>query len=273
MKHNMSKDDLSKFISKDKYNFNDFLKIMEMLREQCPWDREQTHDSLKRYMIEEAYEVLEAIDKKSSADLSEELGDLLLQIVFHASIAAESGAFDMSGVITGVSKKMISRHPHVFGDVKVNNSDDVLTNWEQIKRDEKGLSGVATAMKKIPSNLPALMRAYKIQQKAADVGFDWDDIYSVYMKVDEEFYELREAWDSGDRDAIAAEMGDMFFALVNLSRFMHVHPELAATASTEKFITRFELMESIIKSDNKSMDGMTLSEMDVYWERAKTELQ
>jgi len=267
----MSKDELSEFAVKSEYSFDDFLVIMEMLRENCPWDKEQTHDSLKRYMIEEAYEVLEAIDKEDFPAVCEELGDLLLQIVFHASIASRNGKFDMGDVITKISTKMISRHPHVFGDVKVKNSDEVLTNWEQIKRDEKGLNGVAAAMKKIPSNLPALMRAYKIQQKAADVGFDWDDIYNVYMKVDEEFYELRDAWESGARGAIEAEMGDMFFALVNLSRFMSVHPELAAAASTEKFIRRVEAMESLIRADGKSPGSMSLSEMDKYWDRVKEE--
>ncbi|MCL2164377.1 MAG: nucleoside triphosphate pyrophosphohydrolase [Oscillospiraceae bacterium] len=310
----MDKDKISLFVAKEKFSFDDFLLIMEMLRTQCPWDREQTHESLKRYMIEEAYEVLEAIDKNDSASMCEELGDLLLQIVFHASIAAaggrerehisgsgsEAGAtktermsgsggateteyisereagkynrFDMSDVITGVSRKMISRHPHIFGEVIVNSANEVLENWEQIKRKEKGISDATTLLKNVPQNLPSLMRAYKVQQKAAEVGFDWDDIGAVFEKVSEESHELAEAWASGDRGAILNEIGDNFFALVNLARFMDVQPELATTASTEKFIQRFAIMESLIEDDGKAMKGMNLNEMDKYWELAKKRL-
>ena len=368
--NNLKANEMLDFVNKEKYCFDDFLVIMEMLRKQCPWDREQTHDSLKRYLIEETYEVLEAIDNKDMALLCEELGDLLLQIVFHASIASENktiksgdgdeanesnesndgyeanesnecdvpagtsgfyansdnsfdinnsdnsfdignsnnsfdinnsdnsfdignsndsftasnsnnsieignsnDSFDMSDVITRVSRKMISRHPHVFANVLVNSSSEVLTNWENIKKTEKGLSNTSAVLKKVPPNLPALMRAYKIQQKAADVGFDWNSIDDVFVKVDEELYELRDAWSSGDSNSIVDEMGDAFFALVNLSRFMDVHPELAATASTDKFIRRFEVMEALIQKDGEKLENMTLIEMDKYWELAKKALR
>ena len=285
---------------KNQFDFTDLVTIMERLRapDGCPWDGEQTHDSLKRYLIEESYEVLEAIDLKNDAMLCEELGDVLLQVVFHAHIA---GSFSISDVITAVCQKMIHRHPHVFGNVTVHDSDEVLVNWEEIKRREKGITDRTTNLKKVPANLPALMRAFKVQQKAAEVGFDWDDIAPVFDKVLEEIEEVKDALqqrteaagatakdnDSGDGrtddadnhidadsddDAVADEVGDLLFAAVNLARFANVHPELALTGATEKFIQRFALMESLAAQENRQLENMSLTELDQYWDRAKEQL-
>jgi tetrapyrrole methylase family protein/MazG family protein len=181
---------------KDKYTFSDLLDIMKLLRSEngCPWDREQTFDSIKKYLIEETYEVLEVIDLKDKKRICEELGDLLLQIVFIAQIAREEESFTIDDVITEISRKMVLRHPHVFGEVKAENSDEVLTNWEQIKKKEKGIESQTDVLKDVPSNLPALMRSYKVQQKAAQVGFDWDNIEDVLKKVDEEILELKDVY-------------------------------------------------------------------------------
>ena len=257
-------------IDKETYDFSDLMRVMDALLAPggCPWDREQTHESLKRYLIEETYETLEAIDAKDDALLCEELGDVLLQVVFHAKI---SGGFTVGDVIGGVCKKMISRHPHVFGTAVADTADDVLTNWESIKRREKGLTEHAQALKRVPSNLPALMRAYKVQQKAKDAGFDWDDIDPVFEKVVEELSEVRAALQSGDKAAVEDEMGDLLFAAVNLSRFVKTHPELALTSSTNKFIHRFDAMENMINGQGLSLSDMSLAEMDVYWEQVKSE--
>jgi tetrapyrrole methylase family protein/MazG family protein len=262
------------------YSFADLLGVMDALlaEDGCPWDRAQTHESLKRYLIEEAYEALEAIDEKNGDSLCEELGDVMLQVVFHAKIAA---SFDIGDVIGRVCEKMVSRHPHVFGSNGENTPEciirpgdvktpgDVLSNWEKIKRDEQGLSGHTQALRRVPANLPSLMRAYKVQQKARDAGFDWDDATPVIEKAEEELGELRQAVASGGRDEIGDEFGDLLFALVNVSRFIDVHPELALTAATEKFIRRFAAMEKLVNGEGRPLDGMTLSEMDEYWERVK----
>jgi len=264
----MDKINVNKIFENERRTFDDLLGVMDALLGEggCPWDREQTHDSLKRYLIEEAYETLEAIDAKDDALLCEELGDVLLQIVFHAKIA---GAFGVDDVISGVCKKMISRHPHVFGAADAKTSDAVLRNWEKIKRDEMGLGSQADVLRRVPANLPALMRAYKVQQKARDVGFDWDDVKPLFDKAEEELGELREAVASGDGKSIEEEFGDLLFAMVNLSRFVGVHPELALAAATEKFIGRFAAMEAAIRGDGRRFDEMSLAEMDVYWERVK----
>ena len=259
---------------KDKYEFSDLVDIMKLLRSEqgCPWDRAQDHQSLKRYLIEETYEVLETIDLKDSSKLSEELGDLLLQIIFHSQIGSEEGTFDIGDVITRICRKMVLRHTHVFGEDKADTPDEVVKNWEAIKNKEKGFLSHTGILKDVPSNLPALMRSYKVQQKAAQVGFDWDDIEDVIKKVDEEIVELKEVYKSKNVERITDEMGDVFFALVNLSRFLDVQPELALTGTINKFIKRFEYIEmESIKVGNK-MEEMSLVEMDKLWNEAKKHL-
>jgi len=256
---------------KDKYNLEDLVDIMKILRSEngCPWDREQDHDSLRKYLIEETYEVLEAIEMKDSKKLVEELGDLLLQIVFHAQIASEEGTFDIYDVIKSVCEKMINRHTHVFGHDKADTPEEVLDNWEKLKKKEKGIKTHTDVLKDVPSNLPALMRSYKVQQKAAQVGFDWDNIEDVIKKVDEEIHELKDVYSSKNVERINDEMGDVFFALVNLSRFLNVQPELALTSTINKFIKRFEFIEKESLKAGKKLEEMTLREMDQLWEKAK----
>jgi len=214
---------------KEKYTFDDLVEIMKILRSEngCPWDRVQNHESLKKYLIEETYEVLEVIDLNDKKRLCEELGDLLLQIVFHAQIASEDNEFDINDVITGICRKMVQRHTHVFGTDKADTAEEVLANWEEIKKKEKGMESQTEVLKSVPSNLPALMRSYKVQQKASQVGFDWKDIDSVFEKVYEEINELRDVYKSKDVERINDELGDVLFSIVNLSRFLKVQPELA----------------------------------------------
>lgn len=259
---------------KERYNFNDLLDIMTTLRskEGCPWDREQTHESLKKYLIEETYEVLEAIDLKDDAKMCEELGDVLLQVVFHAELGREDKRFDMGDIVDGVCKKLVSRHTHVFGDASASTPEEVLVNWEQIKKKEKGLKSQTGVLKDVPSNLPALMRSYKVQQKAAQVGFDWDNIDDVAAKVDEEIQELKDVYKSKNVERITDEMGDAFFALVNLSRFLKVQPELALTGTINKFIKRFEYVEKKSLESGKKLEEMSLAEMDVFWNEAKVNI-
>ena len=259
---------------KDKYDFNDLLDIMSRLRAEngCPWDREQTHESLRIYMIEETYEVLEALDAGDMSKFCNELGDLLLQIVFHAQIAKEHGEFDIGDITSEICSKLISRHTHIFGDAKADTPDQVVENWEAIKKKEKQLKNHAGVLKDVPSNLPALMRSYKVQQKAAQVGFDWDDIEDVFSKVDEEIRELRDVYRSKNVERITDELGDTMFALVNLSRFLKVQPELALTGTINKFIRRFEYIEQQSTKAGKKLEDMTLAEMDELWNEAKVQL-
>ena len=247
------------------------IDIMEELRSEngCPWDREQTHESLKRYLIEETYELLEVVDMMDKRRICEELGDVLLQVVFHAQIAKENKDFDMTDVIDGICNKLIYRHPHVFGDVTADTSKEVLKNWEELKKKEKGLEDQTSVLKDVPKNLPALMRSYKVQQKAAQVGFDWENTKDVFAKIREEIDELEQAVKNNDKVNIEEELGDVLFSVVNLSRFVKVHPELALTQSTEKFIKRFEYIENKAVQLGKNLNEMTLSEMDELWEQAK----
>ena len=236
----------------------------------CPWDIEQTHDSLRRYMIEEVYEVIEAIENEDAPLLCEELGDLLLQIVFHARVAEECGEFSMQDVIDGVTEKMIRRHPHVFGDISVRDAGEVLVNWEAIKAKEK--EGKRTsALDGVSPGLPALMAAFKLQKKAAKVGFDWTEVKDVWEKVREELGELAEASAEGDMKAVEEEFGDVLFSLVNLSRFLHIEPETSLTAANHKFRRRFTFIEDKVHELGKKWDDMTLDEMDKLWEQAKQE--
>ncbi len=256
---------------KEKYEFSDLVDIMKLLRSEqgCPWDREQTHESLKKYLIEETYEVLEAIDMNDKDKLCEELGDLLLQIIFHAQIAAEEGRFDINDVITGISRKMVSRHTHVFGQDKAETPDQVVENWEAIKKKEKGMNSQTEVLKSVPSNLPALMRSYKVQQKAAQVGFDWDNIDDAFNKVLEEIHEFKDVYKSKNVARITDELGDVLFAIVNVSRFLNIQPELALTNTVNKFIRRFEYIETESAKAGKKLTDMKLEEMDELWNAAK----
>ncbi len=258
-------------MQKKRYEYEDLLKIMEMLRSPggCPWDREQDHESLKRYFIEETYEVLEAIDLKSPEKLCEELGDVLLQVIFHARIAEENGQFTMGDVIDTVSKKMVHRHQHVFGVAEAETAEDVVNLWEDIKKKEKGAKTQTEVLKDVPAILPALMRSYKVQEKAAKVGFDWDHVEDAWQKVLEETEELHEAYSTMDRDRMEDEMGDLLFAVVNVARFLKIQPELALTGTINKFIRRFEYIETQSRKAGKELTEMTLAEMDDLWNEAK----
>jgi len=254
-----------------KYTYNDLLDIMTKLRSPggCPWDREQDHKTLKRYLIEEAYEVLEAIDLENPDMLCDELGDLLLQVVFNAQIAKENGQFDMDDVVHGVSSKMIHRHRHVFGEEEAGTADDVIRIWEEIKKEEKGQETQTKVLKGVPGNLPALMRSYKVQEKAAQVGFDWDKAEDAFKKLEEEVQELKRACESRNQAEIEEELGDLLFAVVNVARFYKVQPELALTATINKFIKRFEYVETTSAQQGKKLEEMTLEEMDALWDDCK----
>ena len=259
------------FVLKLKYDVSDLLEIMKILRspEGCPWDREQTHESIKKSLIEETYEVVEAINKNDKELMTEELGDVLLQVVFHSQIGAENGEFDFSDVCDGICKKLIERHPHVFGEVSISGVDDVLTNWDAIKRKSKGQKSTTESMLSVPRELPALMRATKLQKKAADVGFDWDDVSGALDKLEEEISELRQAIDNKDSANISEELGDVLFSAVNVSRFVKTDAEEALTASSDKFLSRFTEVEKLAKERNIDMKSAGIDELDKLWDEAK----
>lgn len=243
--------------------------IVELLRVECPWDRVQTHESLRPCIIEEVYEVAEAIDNEDMANLKEELGDVLLQIIFHASLANESGSFNYTDLVNAECEKMIRRHPHVFSDVDSNTVDKVLEKWENIKREEYLEASHSEQLEGVPKALPALIRSRKVQEKASRVGFDWKDASGALNKLSEELTELQEAYESGDRALTAEELGDLLFSVVNVSRFMKVNPEAALEATIDKFIRRFRHIEATILARGVSLDEMGLDEMDQIWEEAK----
>lgn len=255
-------------------DFNDLLNIMDTLRGEngCPWDKEQTHESLKRYLLEECYEVLEAIDEKDDSMLVEELGDVLLQVVFHAQLGKEDGYFNISDVIKGICDKMINRHPHIFGNVKADTALEVLTNWDEIKREEKGFKTYTEELKHIPKNLPALMRAEKVQAKAKKVGFDWDKVEDALNKVLEEFEEVKHVYKGENKARILEEMGDLIFSSVNVCRFLDINPENALNYTIDKFIKRFQYIEASAISKGKNLMDMKLEEMDELWNEAKKSL-
>ncbi len=253
------------------YTLESLTAIMEKLRSDqgCSWDREQTHQSLTRYLIEEAYEVIDAIEQQDPQALAEELGDVLLQIVFHAQIASENGQFTMDDVLKAVCEKMIRRHPHVFADTEINSVEDVLSNWEAIKKREKANQDRKSLLDGIPKHLPALLRAEKIQSKAAKVGFDWNDISGTIAKLEEEIEEFKQAVAAANHGDMEAEIGDLFFSLVNVCRFLNINPERALNLTTNKFIRRFQYMEKQAALNNRELNTMSLAEMDQLWETAK----
>ncbi|EOU1762845.1 nucleoside triphosphate pyrophosphohydrolase [Clostridium perfringens] len=263
------------YIPKDlgnKKDFQDLLDIIETLRNPggCPWDREQTHESLKSALLEECYEVIDAIENEDEDALIEELGDVLLQVVFHASIGKEDGYFDIMDVIGGISNKMVNRHPHVFGNEEANTSEQVLVNWDEIKKEEKGIKTLTEEMQNIAKSLPATTRAYKVQKKAKKVGFDWDDVNCAMDKVKEELNEIKEVYNCEDKSIIEGEVGDLLFACINVARFLEVDGELALDKTIKKFIKRFSYIENEAIKNNKNLKDMTLEEMDKLWEEAKT---
>lgn len=247
--------------------FENLLKIMYKLRKECPWDKKQTHDSLKANTLEEAYEVIEAIDNKDYESLKGELGDLLLHIVFHSVIAEERKTFTIDEVIEGISEKLIRRHPHIFDKAEVEGADEVAKNWETIKLEE----GRDSVLEGVPKNLPQLYRAFRMQEKASKVGFDWKEKEPVWEKIQEEINELREIETTDNKEKIEEEFGDLLFSLVNYARFIDVNPENALRRTNDKFIKRFNYIEKKFKANEKDITKSSLEEMDKFWEESKKE--
>lgn len=257
------------FVRKDSYGLNDLERIVSILRAPggCPWDGEQTHESLRRGLLEESYEVVEAIDERSSSHLKEELGDVLLQVVFHADIEKDADRFTLDDVADGICKKLIFRHPHVFGNVSVSGSDEVLVNWEALKREEKGQETYSDTLNAVARSLPALWRAEKVQKKAKKAGFDWPDTTGAMDKLSEKLEELKQA--VTEQSNVAEELGDLLFAAVNVSRFVNADPEAALTAAIDKFISRFEKVERLAAGAGRDMAEMSLEGLDELWNEAK----
>nr|WP_297173711.1 nucleoside triphosphate pyrophosphohydrolase [uncultured Agathobaculum sp.] len=257
------------FQQKEKYNFNDLLRIMEILRapDGCMWDREQDHHSIRRNFIEETYEVCEAIDEQDTEHLKEELGDVLLQVVFHTQMEKEKGTFDIEDVADGICKKLIYRHPHIFGSVEVGSSEEILRNWDELKRREKHQESDTDTLKSVAKSLPGLIRAEKLQKKAAKVGFDWDGPQGALDKIGEELDEVSRAA-RGDGDA-EEEIGDLLFAAVNAARHLKVDPERAIEKTCDKFIRRFADMEQQAGEENRALSDLSLTDLDTLWNKAK----
>lgn len=263
-------------------SFDELVAVMQRLRAPggCPWDHEQTYASLSQYLLEEAYETFDAIQEADATgdttNLREELGDLLLQVVFHSTIGAERGDFTIDDVSSGVTQKLILRHPHVFGDKKLAGAQDVLDNWDQLKADERAASGKVEKVKdsildEVPVHFPGLLEALKVTKKAANVGFDWENKEQIFAKIDEETAELRAAIDSNDKENIAEEVGDLLFAVVNLARHLDVEPETALKKTNRKFRRRFKFIENQLKLEDKTLEDSTLEEMDALWNKAKAQ--
>lgn len=247
-------------------SFDRLLNIMDDLREKCPWDKKQTMESLRHLSIEEVYELGDAILDNDLEEVKKELGDVLLHIVFYAKIGSESNTFDIADVCNAVCDKLIERHPHIYGDVKVENEEDVKRNWEQIKLKEKGKTSV---LQGVPKSLPAMVKASRIQEKVAGVGFDWERPEQVYNKVEEELDELKHEINAGHTENMENEFGDVLFSLINYARFLKINPENALERTNKKFIKRFQYLEAKSQEVNKSLVDMTLQEMDIFWEEAK----
>ncbi|MCF8276665.1 MAG: nucleoside triphosphate pyrophosphohydrolase [Flavobacteriales bacterium] len=246
--------------------FERLLNIMDDLREKCPWDRKQTLESLRHLTIEETYELADAILDNDLEEIKKELGDILLHIVFYAKIGSEQNAFDMADVAEGICEKLISRHPHIYGDVKVADEEEVKQNWEKLKLKE----GKTSVLEGVPKSLPAMVKATRIQEKARGVGFDWDNQEQVWAKVNEELNELKVEIDKGaDHKHIEDEFGDVLFSMINYARFVNVDPEMALERTNKKFIKRFQYLEEGAKKAGKQLSDMTLAEMDEYWNAAK----
>ena len=245
--------------------FNRLLDIMDDLREKCPWDKKQTLESLRHLTIEETYELADAILENDLDEIKNELGDVLLHLVFYAKIGSEKNAFDIGDVANAISEKLISRHPHIYGDVVVRDENEVKENWEKLKLKE----GKKSVLEGVPKSLPAMVKANRIQDKVSGVGFDWEEPYQVWNKVQEELSELNEEIKKGSDNSIESEFGDVLFSLINFARFIGVNPENALEKTNKKFINRFQYLEKAVKKEGKKLSEMTLSEMDVYWEQSK----
>ena len=259
------------FETKSNYRMDDLLQIMRILRGEggCPWDREQTHVSIRSNLIEEAYEVVEAIDSDSAEMLKEELGDLLLQVVFHSQMSQEEGSFTFDGVTDGICKKLIERHPHIFGDVLAKTSDEVLDNWDEIKKKQKGQTTATETLKSVPKVFPALMRSAKVQKRAAKTGFDYPDVQMAMNDLKSELQELVWAIDQKDAAGCEEELGDLLFAAVNVSRFLHLDAEESLSKSCDKFIDRFEEVEQLAERRCVDMKRADLEELNELWKEAK----
>ncbi len=245
--------------------FDRLLTIMDELRDQCPWDKKQTMETLRHLTIEETYELGDAILDNDLDEVKKELGDVLLHIVFYAKIGSETNDFDIADVANSICDKLINRHPHIYGDVKVNNEEDVKRNWEELKLKE----GKKSVLEGVPKSLPAVVKANRIQDKVAGVGFDWEKPQQVFEKVKEELAELQEEVNLGNKDRVEAEFGDVLFSMINYARFLKINPENALERTNKKFIKRFQYLEEKSKEKNKPLKDMTLAEMDIYWEEAK----
>ena len=245
--------------------FNRLLDIMDDLREQCPWDKKQTLESLRHLTIEETYELADAILDNDLEEIKKELGDVLLHIVFYAKIGSEKQAFDIADVANSISDKLIDRHPHIYGDVVVENEEDVKKNWEKLKLKE----GKKSVLEGVPKSLPAVVKANRIQDKVAGVGFDWEEPHQVWEKVQEELSELNEEIKNNNQEKIEKEFGDVLFSMINYARFIGINPENALEKTNKKFINRFQFLEEAAKKEGKQLSDMTLAEMDVHWENSK----
>lgn len=259
------------FEIKDNYDINDLIRLVTVLRAPggCPWDREQTHESIKKNFIEETYEVIEAINKKDCEGLKEELGDVLLQVALHSEMEREKGTFDFNDVANDICQKLVIRHPHVFGDLTAENGGEALKNWDDIKLKTKGMKKQSESMVKVPREFPALMRAQKIQQKAAKAGFDWDSMDGAFSKLFEEINELKNALSNENKQEIEDEFGDVLFSCVNISRFIGVDSEEALTGSTDKFMNRYIHVERLAEEKGINMKSASVEELDLLWDKAK----
>lgn len=247
-------------------SFERLLNIMDDLRAKCPWDRKQTMESLRYLTIEEVYELSDAIIEKDLTEIQKELGDIMLHLVFYAKIASETNNFDVGDVLNGICEKLIHRHPHIYGDVKVQSEEEVKSNWEKLKLKE----GKNSVLEGVPKSLPAMVKSIRIQEKARGVGFDWDNKEQVWEKVIEELNEFKVEMDKGDVNNIETEFGDLIFSLINYARFININPEDALEKTNKKFIKRFQYMEEQLQKEGRSMDQLLLNELDLYWNKAKT---
>ncbi len=259
------------FEIKDRYDIDDLIQLVTVLRAPggCPWDREQTHQSIKKNFIEETYEVVEAINKNDAESLKEELGDILLQVALHAEMERERGSFDFNDVANDICQKLVIRHPHVFGDVVANNEKEALDSWDAIKLKTKGMKKQSESMLKVPREFPALMRAQKIQSKAAKAGFDWSSVDGAFLKLFEEINELKDALEKGSRSSVEDEFGDVLFSCVNIARFIDVDSEEALTSATDKFMNRYVLVEKLAEEKDVDMKNSSIDELDALWDEAK----